>query len=992
MIEGIGRVVPGVAMALLMSASGLMAQSLTLGDLRGVVVDSSGVAISGALVTLTDAVGGHQRTISVPGSGVFGFTFLPSGPYQVLAEQIGYRPVHVRGVRVGPGQRRTVAVTLPLDSLPVTRIDTVWWTGPAYASDPGAKLGLPRELFQRFATDRQALAGFDGFASVSDQEWGLEGLPGASTGVVMDGLPYDLARSPSLPLADPLGPAFPLVALEEMAAQVSPLDVEWGEFAGGALAGITRRGTRGFSVQAYGDWSPGALSDSRFFDPASLDQQTFLGGLVLAGPLLQDTAGFVVGVGGERVDVPQAPFWSGSDAEVAIAAVALDSAGQSLAQYLAPRVVRRERVGGFGRFSWLLTPKNLLDAWVSGGRLTDMEPEVGGRAAPSLGSRATGTDVTAGVSVSSRLGERAHNEFRIGFATSSREYFAGPLPATFFGVGAAVGTDATVPGRFELTSVRLRDALHADLGAHRLKIGLGATFSTYDQTYAFGTGGQFFFSDAGGLAARRGAYYGVDGAPSAAQFSAPELSAFLQDRWEVANGFTFLVGLRYDLELLPRSSIPRSQAWLDQTGLANDSIPRSRGTWSSRIGFAWRVGASEDWQVRGGVGTYHGRVDPGLLAEVITQTGRNTVRRGVGGLGAWPDAPDAIAAPEVGARLTLLGPDFEPARSVKASLGIARRLGRAGLIEGSLNVRHTDFIPRRHDLNRPLGTTGQDQYGRPLYGTLAKEGSVVAAGPSSPRRFSGFELVSALDPDGYSDYWGVTLRWVQPAGRFLRLYAGYTYSRTTDNWLSGQYGGPYAELTPFPDSLDGRDWASGTSDLDIPHRVTAGLELRPLGSNGLTVAARYRWRSGATFTPGFAAGVDANGDGSFTNDPAFVDDTLPGAADLLAAASCLRPQVGQFADRNSCRDPSAGTLDLRVGIAPMRRYPVEVWIEGFNLTEPEQGVWDHALYAVDPATPLSVDAVSGQVTVPLVANPNFGRPMTLRTPGRTIRVGLRVNH
>jgi hypothetical protein len=520
---------------------------------------------------------------------------------------------------------------------------------------------------------------------------------------------------------------------------------------------------------------------------------------------------------------------------------------------------------------------------------------------------------------------------------------------------------------------------------------LGATFGSYDQTYTFGTGGAFYFGDVGGLAGSRGAYLGTSGSPSVAQFSVPELSTFLQDRWELAPGFSFLVGLRYDLELIPRSSIPRSQAWLDQTGLANDSIPRTLGKWSSRIGFDWRVGETEDWRIQGGVGVYHDRADPAVLAEAIGESGRNLVRRGIGALGAWPAAPDAAAAPEVGARLTLLGPDFQPARSVKSSLGLARRLGRSGMLELSLNVRHTDFLPRRHDLNRPLGTTSQDQYGRPLYGTLAKEGGVVAAAPSSPRRFNGFELVSALDPDGYSDYWGVTVRLVQPAGRFLRLNGSYTYSRTTDNWLGALNGGPYAELSPFPDSLAGRDWASGTSGLDIPHRVVAGVELRPLGSNALTLAARYRWRSGATFTPGFAPGVDANGDGSFTNDPAFVDDTLPGMADLLAASSCLRTQVDRFAERNTCRDPGVGTLDLRLGIAPVRRVPVELWIEGFNLTEPEQAVWDHALYSVDPAAPLTVGA-GGQVTVPLVVNPNFGRRLVLKTPGRTVRFGLRVNH
>jgi hypothetical protein len=55
-------------------------------------------------------------------------------------------------------------------------------------------------------------------------------------------------------------------------------------------------------------------------------------------------------------------------------------------------------------------------------------------------------------------------------------------------------------------------------------------------------------------------------------------------------------------------------------------------------------------------------------------------------------------------------------------------------------------------------------------------------------------------------------------------------------------------------------------------------------------------------------------------------------------------------------------------------------------------LWDHALYRVDSATPLAVNGATGQVTVPYAANPNFGRQLSLRTPGRVVRVGLRVNY
>ena len=120
------------------------------------------------------------------------------------------------------------------------------------------------------------------------------------------------------------------------------------------------------------------------------------------------------------------------------------------------------------------------------------------------------------------------------------------------------------------------------------------------------------------------------------------------------------------------------------------------------------------------------------------------------------------------------------------------------------------------------------------------------------------------------------------------------------------------QLTPFPDSLGGSDWARGRSDFDAPHRFTLGSEF---GFRGIRLAAFYRGQSGLPFTPGFRYGQDMNGDGSFRNDPAFIDDQVVGVTDLLSQWDCLRNQVGRFAQRNACRGPWISTLDLRLTVS-----------------------------------------------------------------------------
>jgi hypothetical protein len=259
--------------------------------------------------------------------------------------------------------------------------------------------------------------------------------------------------------------------------------------------------------------------------------------------------------------------------------------------------------------------------------------------------------------------------------------------------------------------------------------------------------------------------------------------------------------------------------------------------------------------------------------------------------------------------------------------------------------------------------------------------------PGSNRRFSEFDLVSALDADGVSDYWGLTARLERRIGPVLNLVGSYTYSRTEDNVPFG--GSPSGGLTPFHAGLDDRDWLDGRSDFDVPHRVAAGAELK---LSVVRLSGFFRHQSGFPFTPGFGNGVDANGDGSFNNDPAFIDDGISGVADLASGWDCLRTQVGRFATRNSCRGDPMNTLDVRLAIrvVEIAGYGVEVVADGLNLLDARDASVDRALYLLDASGTVTTDPVTGDVTVPLVVNPDFGKPVHSTSTGRFIRFGVKV--
>src|SRR5690606_33166354 len=159
-----------------------------------------------------------------------------------------------------------------------------------------------------------------------------------------------------------------------------------------------------------------------------------------------------------------------------------------------------------------------------------------------------------------------------------------------------------------------------------------------------------------------------------------------------------------------------------------------------RFGFEFRPPTQPEWLIRGGVSVDGEGTWPGVLAEVISNDGELTVREGVGDLGSWPTLPSGNNAQTVGQTLTLLGPEFTGPRSTPVFGGIRRTIGPFS-VDVSGAYRKTDYLPARRDLNILPVPAARDQYDRPIYGTLAKVGGILAAEPRSNRRIPGFAEV-----------------------------------------------------------------------------------------------------------------------------------------------------------------------------------------------------------------------------------------------------------
>lgn len=996
------RAAAGLLMTVLLlsSAGAGHAQTLATGVLAGVVRDEGGTVLSDVALTVSDEEAGGSRSFSTGRDGAFLLDLLPPGVYTVLVERLGYRPKRIEAVPVQSGGHLRLEVTLTAAPPPVEAAEVVRFEAAVGGSRAGVSQALSMLRLDRLPWERREPGEMAGLSTVSTEALEVEGLPAALSNLMIDGVPYAPPRHPDLDRGVPAQIAFPIGVFQAAELVTADADIEWSGFAGGALSAHSRRGSSEFTAQGFGSWSGGPLRSSRFIDGSDVPNSSLWGGLLLAGPILPDTAHFLLGFEARRLETPRPRPWTLDDGvDAAVLAAGRDAYGVGLDAYTRPYVLQTTVATGFGRFDWQLGNDNALSVRAGFGEILPVggDAEIARAAAP--GAVVQGGDLMLSGSLSSRIrGSWAH-EMRVGVTRGRREYEqgeaavggAGFLPSTRIVAGGLhFGADPRLPGRFLRTGFTTAQSLEIPQGLHRLKLGIETELAAHDHTYAWARRGEFVFGGPDEFAGGDGAFVQTEITRPQVSFTTLRFGAYLQDTWSANPDLRVVAGLRVDVETLPGDDVRLSQRWLDYTGLANTAVPARVGTLSPRLGLTWDVGGQGIWIVRATAATYALSVPPELLAELLTTDGTPSVRRGLGDLGGWPGSPGAATDGSVGSRLTLLGPDFRGPFTSRASFGVSHHLGATTTVHVSGTYRNTDFLPRRSDLNRPAAPTAHDQHGRPIYGPLVQIGQLVAT-PRPNRRFGDFDVVSAVNADGWSRYWGVTGAVEHDAGELIGLFARYTHSRTTDNWLARSDGGPDAQLTPFVEE-GGADWREGRSDYDLPHRLAAGLELRLPDERAPRLAAVYRFRSGYPFTPGFRDGVDVNGDGSGRNDPAFVDESVSGVGELVSRWGCLRGEVGRFAERNSCRAPGVHALDLRLGLRLVSSPGVsaELFAEGLNLVESEAGETDRGLFLIDPSGGLVEDPARGVVTLPLVANPDFGRPLGRLGTGRTLRVGLQV--
>jgi hypothetical protein len=258
-----------VAALLLIASAGSYGQTITTGDLTGVVKDATSAVVPGATVTLKNTDSGETRTEQTNSTGTYRFVFLKPGNYTISASSAGLVSDTAK-VAVEVGQ----AVSLDL----VAKVQTVGQTievsgvvdllnvdnanlSTTYTTKQMEELPMPGGDMTTiaFTAPGVVMSTGGGYGNFS-----AHGLPGVSNLFTINGNDYNDAF---LNLNNSGASNLLLGAneVQEAAVVQNAYSVQYGRQAGAQVNYITKSGTNGYHGDFAYNWNGDKLNANDFF-------------------------------------------------------------------------------------------------------------------------------------------------------------------------------------------------------------------------------------------------------------------------------------------------------------------------------------------------------------------------------------------------------------------------------------------------------------------------------------------------------------------------------------------------------------------------------------------------------------------------------------------------------------------------------------------------------------------------------------------------------
>src|ERR1700678_2803815 len=274
----------------------------TFGTVDGSVVDSSGAAVAGAQVTLTNTGTQEKRVQSTGDQGLYSFVNVVPGNYRLDVEKAGFKHFTRGDVVVQVQQDTHIDATLPVGQVtetvevtaetPLLQAETSS-LGQVVEQRKGDELPLNgRNIFNLITVSPAAIAqGGSGGTPVSQNpfSWGnyqIGGSFGNQGAEYLDGQPLNIGYI-NLPIVIPTQDS-----IGEFKVQYNNVDSSWGKFSGAVMNFSTKSGSNAFHGEAYEFLRNKVLNSNDYFNKNA----ELVAGLPNSSPpYVQNNYGFNVG-------------------------------------------------------------------------------------------------------------------------------------------------------------------------------------------------------------------------------------------------------------------------------------------------------------------------------------------------------------------------------------------------------------------------------------------------------------------------------------------------------------------------------------------------------------------------------------------------------------------------------------------------------------------------------------------------------------------------
>lgn len=662
-----------VAALCLFAGIGQLFAQAGVGNITGVITDSTGAVIPNATVKLVSIDKGTEQTATASSDGVYNFNALQPGNYSVSASGGNFAEQKLE-VEVQVGRTTDANFTLGASDvsaevvITAEGVQTTQTSSDAVLSETAIEnLPINGRRFQDF-TSLTPTAQVD----PSRGQISLSGQRGINTNVNVDGVDFNQPFFGGIRGGERSNSAFtiPQESIKEFQVVAAGYSAEFGRSSGGIVNAVTKSGTNNIGgslfyllrprqfarPNAYAD----ALNEQRLstivingqtgVDATLAPTQQQFGGSV-GGPIIKDRLFYFGSYEQQRIRAPRQILFS------SLVGFTPTVSQQELFNYYrsqeVPFTQTNDAYAGLGKIDWQINDANRFNIRFNYSRnnalnaLSTGETSFDPTTNRALGTNGTEYDrniATVGQLVSN-ISANVLNEVRFQYAKEDRPREANELSPNVFTAIGEFGTRNFLPTTQFDTRYQIADGLTYVVGGnHTLKFGGEYSRIYAEQVFGQGQFGEYVLTGqttANTLAnlsnTRAGTYLGRFDIPQAvyrqqignlqAGFAVHELAFFAQDSWRVTPRLSINYGLRAEqqynpdpestntdlVNLVKNAQFPRR----GNRGFDPTQIPDSGWQFGPRLGFAYDPIGDGKTVVRGFAGIYYARTPLLLLADSV---------------------------------------------------------------------------------------------------------------------------------------------------------------------------------------------------------------------------------------------------------------------------------------------------------------------------------------------------------------------------------------